>query len=55
MGIVLVAAPQAAQEFAQQLRASLTCPADILMNGLTSGLSVHTGTGLVGVAIVVGQ
>jgi fatty acid-binding protein DegV len=55
IGIVPVAAPQAAQEFEQQLRASLNCPADILMNDLTPGLSVHTGTGLVGVAIVVGQ
>lgn len=55
MGIVQVAAPQAAQEFEQLLRASLNCPADILVNDLTPGLSVHTGAGLVGVAIVVGQ
>ncbi|HTP07423.1 MAG TPA: DegV family protein [Anaerolineae bacterium] len=55
MGIVHVAALQAAKDFEQLLRASLDCPTDILVNDLTPGLSVHTGTGLVGVAIVVGQ
>jgi DegV family protein with EDD domain len=55
MGIVHVAAPQAVKEFEQLLRASLNCPAEIVVSDLTPGLSVHTGTGLVGVAIVVGQ
>jgi DegV family protein with EDD domain len=55
LGIVHVAAPQAAKEFEQLLRASLSCPADILVSNLTPGLSVHTGTGLVGVAFVAGK
>ncbi len=52
MGVVHVAAPQAACEFEQLLRARLACPAEILVSELTPGLSVHTGAGLIGVAVV---
>jgi len=55
MAIVHVAVPEAASEFAAQLRANLNCPADILMVALTPGLSVHSGAGLVGVGVVVGE
>jgi DegV family protein with EDD domain len=55
VGIAHVAALPAAQDFAQQLRARLNCPADILIAELTPGLSVHTGSGLVGVVFVTGE
>jgi DegV family protein with EDD domain len=55
VGIAHVAALPAAQDFAQQLRARLNCLADILFAELTPGLSVHTGSGLVGVVCVTEQ
>lgn len=54
MAIVHVAAQEAARQFEEQLRAHLQCPQDILLVELTPGLSVHSGAGLVGVALVAG-
>jgi DegV family protein with EDD domain len=48
--ILHVAADQAAGEFEKGLREVIPCPEFIPKTGLTPGLSVHTGGGLVGVA-----
>ncbi|MBN1400782.1 MAG: DegV family protein [Anaerolineae bacterium] len=53
MAVVHVAAPDLAQEFAEQLRAAMPCPDEILFAEVTPGLSVHSGAGMVGVGIVV--
>ena len=52
MGIVHVAVPDQAREFEAQLRASLNCPDEILIAGLSPGLSVHSGAGMLGVVTV---
>lgn len=52
IAILHVNAPEYAEKFEQQLRATLTCPADIQCVEMTPGLSLHTGPGLVGVVLV---
>jgi DegV family protein with EDD domain len=55
LAIVHVDALQAARQFEGQLRQGLGYQGEILYAELTPGLSVHSGTGLVGAAVVVGR
>jgi DegV family protein with EDD domain len=53
MGIIHVNALEKAREFEARLREQFACPADIITAEFTPGLSVHSGTGIVGVVVVV--
>ncbi|NLF03239.1 MAG: DegV family protein, partial [Anaerolineales bacterium] len=52
MAILHVAAREDALQFEQMVRAALPCPERIMVAGLSAGLSVHAGAGLVGVCAV---
>jgi len=54
MAIIHVNALPQAREFESLLRENLDCPDDIITSELTPGLSVHSGTGFVGVVFVTG-
>lgn len=55
MALLHVCADGRAKEFEQMLRAQLPCPDKAYYAELTPGLSVHSGSGVVGVAFVVGN
>lgn len=54
LAVLHVNVPDEAQTFAAAVRAALPCPAEIIIAEMGAGLSVHTGAGLLGVAVVVG-
>ncbi len=55
LAVVHVAVPDEAKAFAQELRKSLPYTGEVVMAELTPGLSVHTGAGMLGVAVVAGS
>lgn len=52
LAIIHVNAPEMAHKFQNQLCSVLPCPKEIITAELTPGLSVHTGTGVVGFVFV---
>jgi DegV family protein with EDD domain len=55
MAVIHVDAEEHARQFEAQLRVSMACPEKIMLTGLSAGLSVHSGAGLVGVVFVAGK
>ena len=52
MAIIHVKALEAAQQFEKLVRAALPCPAEAMYAEMNPGLSIHSGSGLVGVVFV---
>jgi DegV family protein with EDD domain len=52
MAILHVNALEAARRFEKQVRAAMPCPAEIMYAEMNPGLSIHSGSGLVGVVFV---
>ncbi len=52
LAVLHVNVPEEAREFEAQLRAALPCPQEIIIAEMSAGLSVHTGAGMLGVALV---
>jgi DegV family protein with EDD domain len=55
MGIIHVNAPEKAREFEAQVRTHLACPDEVITADFSPGLSIHSGTGIVGVVVVAGM
>lgn len=55
MAIIHVNAVEQAREFEGLLRAALDCPDDVITAAFTPGLSIHSGTGVVGVVVVAAE
>ncbi len=54
LAVLHVIVPEEAKAFEAQLRVALPCPHEIIIAEMGAGLSVHTGAGLLGVALVTG-
>lgn len=54
LAVLHVNAAEEARAFAAQIRAALPCPQEIVIAEMSAGLSVHTGAGMLGVALVTG-
>ena len=52
MAIIHVNALEAAGRFEKQLQAAMPCPADCIYVAMNPGLSIHSGSGMVGVVFV---
>lgn len=55
MGIIHVNALEKAREFEALLREHLSCPTEVITAEFTPGLSIHSGTGIVGVVVVAAE
>ena len=55
IAVVHVNVPEDAQEFGSQLCEYLDYSGDVIVANLTAGLSVHSGSGMVGAAFVVAK
>lgn len=55
MSLIHVNALTEAQQFLEQLRGHIACPDHVIMADFTAGLSVHAGSGLVGVVAVAAE
>jgi DegV family protein with EDD domain len=52
LAIIHTNAPDAAKRFEAQVRAALDCPKEVLIAEMNPGLSIHTGTGWVGLVFI---
>jgi DegV family protein with EDD domain len=52
MAIIHVNALEAARQFEKQVRAAMPCPTEIMYAAMNPGLSIHSGSGMVGVVFV---
>ena len=55
LAILHVDALEDAKKFKRELEAVLPCPEDVIIAGLTAGLSVHSGAGIVGATVVTAE